>query len=119
MAEYGGTLLCVCLLGAVVRMLSPEGDMKRYVGLVASFCALLAIAAPLLTQMEDGGLRGFWERWEEWEDAETVNYDEIYDKCPDKNTLISKLADMYVETIEALFNEPEGTEGNAKWTASW
>lgn len=80
MEEYGGTLLCVCLLGSVVRMLSPEGDMKRYVGLVTAFCVLLAIANPLTAQMGDDGFRFFREMWEEWEEAETVNYDEIYDQ---------------------------------------
>ena len=79
MAEYGGTLFGVCLLGALIRMLSPEGDMKRYIGLVSAFCVLLAVAKPLIVQYESKeGL--FWEEWGAGGEQESVNYDEIYDQ---------------------------------------
>ena len=45
--------------------------------------------------------------------------DEIYDSLPNKQDLISKLAEMYNEPIEALFEEPKESEGNVSWEASW
>ena len=36
-----------------------------------------------------------------------------------KEELIGKLAEMYNEPIMALVEEPEESEGNLNWTASW
>lgn len=41
--------------------------------------------------------------------------EEIYDKCPNKKDLIEALVTMIRETYEALFDDPEGDEGNATW----
>lgn len=40
---------------------------------------------------------------------------EIYSKCKDKRKLVETLVTMIQETYEALFDEPEGDEGNATW----
>lgn len=45
--------------------------------------------------------------------------DEIFAKMTNKQELIGKLAEMYNEPIMALLNEPEESEGNLDWTASW
>ena len=45
--------------------------------------------------------------------------DEIYSKMTNKQELIGKLAEMYNEPIMALIDEPEESEGNLDWTASW
>ena len=45
--------------------------------------------------------------------------DKIYSKMTNKQELIGKLAEMYNEPIMALVNEPEESEGNLDWTASW
>lgn len=45
--------------------------------------------------------------------------DEIYSKLTNKQELIGKLAEMYNEPIKALVDEPEESEGNLTWTASW
>ena len=45
--------------------------------------------------------------------------DEIYSKLTNKQALIGKLAEMYNEPIKALIDEPEESEGNLDWTASW
>ena len=45
--------------------------------------------------------------------------DDIYSRMTNKQELIGKLAEMYNEPIKALIDEPEGTEGNVDWTASW
>lgn len=45
--------------------------------------------------------------------------DEIYDKLTNKQELVGKLAEMYNEPIESLFDEPEENEGNVNWTATF
>ena len=45
--------------------------------------------------------------------------DNIYSKLTKKEDLIGKLAEMYNEPIMALVEEPEESEGNVSWTASW
>lgn len=43
----------------------------------------------------------------------------IYSKMTHKEDLIGKLAEMYNEPIMALVTEPDKSEGNVDWTASW
>ena len=45
--------------------------------------------------------------------------DEIFSKMTNRQELIGKLAEMYNEPIMTLIDEPEETEGNLSWTASW
>lgn len=45
--------------------------------------------------------------------------DAIFSNMRNKEELIGKLAEMYNEPIMALVEEPEESEGNASWTASW
>ncbi|MBQ8707977.1 MAG: DUF5055 domain-containing protein [Succinivibrionaceae bacterium] len=45
--------------------------------------------------------------------------EEIFNTITDRGELIGKLVEMYREPIAALTDEPEETEGNASWTASW
>lgn len=45
--------------------------------------------------------------------------DDIFSNLTNKQDLVAKLAEMYNEPIEALFDEPEEDEGNATWEASW
>ena len=52
-----------------------------------------------------------------FEKAEVI--DAIYAKMTNKSELIGKLAEMYNEPIAALVDEPEESEGNVAWTASW
>ena len=44
---------------------------------------------------------------------------EIFDKLEDKEGLMTKLAEMYNEPLDTLFDEPEPSEKNAKWEASF
>ena len=48
---------------------------------------------------------------------EVIN--EIFSKMTNKSELIGKLSEMYNEPIMALVDEPEDSEGNVDWTASW
>ena len=52
-----------------------------------------------------------------FEKAEII--DEIFSKMTNKSELIGKLSEMYNEPIMALVDEPEESEGNLDWTASW
>lgn len=45
--------------------------------------------------------------------------EKIYSMMTNKQELIGKLAEMYNEPIVALVDEPEESEGNVSWTASW
>lgn len=45
--------------------------------------------------------------------------DRIFEKITNKKDLVMKLAEMYNETIESLVDEPEESEGNLEWVASW
>ncbi len=45
--------------------------------------------------------------------------DEIYSKMTNREELLQKLAEMYNEPLEALMKEPEESEGNVEWGASW
>lgn len=45
--------------------------------------------------------------------------DEIFSKMTNKSELIGKLSEMYNEPILTLVDEPEESEGNVSWTASW
>lgn len=41
--------------------------------------------------------------------------DEIFSKTRDKEKLVETIIQMIEETYTALFDEPEGDEGNAEW----
>ena len=45
--------------------------------------------------------------------------DNIFSHMTNKEALINKLSEMYNEPIMALVEEPEESEGNVSWTASW
>ena len=45
--------------------------------------------------------------------------DAIFAKMRNKGELIGKLSEMYNEPIMTLIDEPDESEGNLDWTASW
>ena len=45
--------------------------------------------------------------------------DNIFEKLTNKEDLIGKLAEMYNEPFETLVKDPEDSEGNVSWTASF
>lgn len=47
------------------------------------------------------------------------NIDKIFSKMTNKGDLIGKMAEMYNEPIMALVEEPDESEGNVDWTASF
>lgn len=45
--------------------------------------------------------------------------DEMFDNITKKEEFLSHLVEMYKEPLEALVEEPEESEGNITWEASW
>ncbi len=45
--------------------------------------------------------------------------DTIFSKLTNKDELVEKLAEMYNEPLESLMSDPEESEGNLNWGASW
>ena len=45
--------------------------------------------------------------------------DKILSKLPNKMGMVTKLAEMYNETITTFIDDPEESEGNIEWRASW
>lgn len=46
--------------------------------------------------------------------------EEIYKHMPNKQELLGKLVEMYLDPVQTLFDEPdENDEGNVNWTANW
>lgn len=43
----------------------------------------------------------------------------IFEKMPNKQELVGKLAEMYSEPLETLMEDPEDSAGNPTWGASW
>ena len=45
--------------------------------------------------------------------------DKIVSKLPNKEEFLDRLAEMYNEQVNELFDEPSEAEGNATWGANW
>ena len=78
MREYLSILISVALLGGVIGMLSPEGELKKYLRLLCSLCLLCAMVVPFFSALREGelSLDGLFES----EESESVDYDEIYNQ---------------------------------------
>ena len=106
MKEYLMTLISVALLSGTVGMLSPEGEMKRYVRLLCSLCLLCAMVGPALSLLGDSdfSMDGLLSDREE---IDRLDYDEIY-----HNSLILGGEKQAADTIcAALLQRFELSEG--------
>ena len=45
--------------------------------------------------------------------------DKIFENIPDKQALMIKLIEMYGDSVDSLFDEPEPSEKNAQWEADF
>jgi hypothetical protein len=54
MESFVITLIAVAVLNGAVGMISPEGDVRKYVRLVGSLCILCVMAYPLISFMGEG-----------------------------------------------------------------
>ena len=77
MKEYFMTLMSVALLNGILHMISPEGDIKKYVRLLGALCLLCAMTVPLFSALAEGeGSLNFLTEF--GQSTEQSNYDEIY-----------------------------------------
>ena len=106
MREYLMTLIAVSLFSGIVGMISPEGDLKKYVRLLCTLCLLCAMIGPVLTFFADSAFSA--EDWLEEVEKEEINYEEIYN-----NALISGEEAQAAETIQnsilQTFSLPSGS----------
>ena len=106
MREYLMTLIAVSLFSGIVGMISPEGDLKKYVRLLCTLCLLCAMIGPVLTLFADSAFSA--EDWLEEVEKEEINYEEIYN-----NALISGEEAQAAETIQnsilQTFSLPSGS----------
>ena len=80
MRSYLMSLISVALLGGVVGMISPEGDLKKYVRLLGTLCLLCAMVGPVFSLLQDDGLR--LDGWlENLAPDDEINYEEIYNNA--------------------------------------
>ena len=77
MKEYLGALIATTLLGGIIRMLAPEGNLQKYLRLTVSLCLVAALLGPLLGALSEEREFSLGELLSEDEKPQ-VNYDEIY-----------------------------------------
>ena len=108
MREYLNALVAVALFGGLIRMLSPEGGVQKYLRLTVALCLVCAIVQPLVGGVLDGGNLSLSEWLAEVEEQET-DYDEIYNQSLQNRTEAQAL-----EMIKArIYRELSLTEESA------
>ena len=55
MGKFIFTLICVAVVNGVIGILSPEGDLKKYVRFAGALCILLVMAVPIHTFAVNNG----------------------------------------------------------------
>ena len=79
MREYLMTLIAVSLFSGIVGMISPEGDLKKYVRLLCTLCLLCAMIGPILSLFTDSDF--FLGDWAEEGEEDAIDYEEIYNNA--------------------------------------
>ncbi len=82
MKEYIITLVGVAILNGVVGMISPEGNIKKYIHLLGALCILCALVFPFASVLSKNEIS--FDGLLEYEGVDRSEYDEIYN-----NSLIS------------------------------
>ena len=77
MQSYWITLTAVALFGGIMGMLSPEGDVKKYVRLTVSLCLICAMVQPIFA-IASSDASDWSEKLGLSEEQERMDYDEIY-----------------------------------------
>ena len=54
MGSFVVTLIGVAILNGVIGMISPEGDIRKYVRLIGSLCIISAILSPFVSLLSEG-----------------------------------------------------------------
>ena len=100
------TAIGVAMVVGVCRMLSPDGDTKKYLGFVGALCLICALVTPVVGAISswDTDLDGIFST----NDPEEDLYDEIY-----KNSLANGAKDnaemLICESLITQFDLPDGS----------
>ena len=114
MREYLNTLVAVALFGGLIRMLSPEGGVQKYLRLTVALCLVCAIVQPLLGGVLDGGELSLSE-WLSEAEAQETDYDEIYNQA-----LQNGMQNQAIEIIKArIYRELPLSEETASVAAEF
>lgn len=77
MRTYLSALFGVCLVSAIIKVISPEGATKKYIEMLCSLCVISAVIFPMGRQIsEDYGIGDLIPDIE----YESESYDEIYNQ---------------------------------------
>jgi|GEM_PF-4342852 len=114
MKEYLVALIATTLLGGIVRMLAPEGNLQKYLRLTVSLCLVAALLGPLFAALSEERELSLQELLSE-EEKQEVNYDEIYDRSL-KNASKGQAEEIIRQKICQKFSLSEET---AKITANF
>ncbi len=114
MKEYLVALIATTLLGGIVRMLAPEGNLQKYLRLTVSLCLVAALLGPLFAALSEKRELSLQELLAEGENPQ-VNYDEIY-----YHSLESASKSQAEKIIQAkIYQKFSLSEETAKITASF
>ena len=114
MKEYLGALMATALLGGVIKMLSPEGDLQKYLRWSVALCLVAAMVQIPIGWLSEGGEFSFEDFFSE-DLPTTQDYDEIYNqslqsgaKDQAKEIIISKIYQAFSlseesASVEVLF----------------
>ena len=99
MKDFVIVLISVALLNGAFGMLSPDGDLKKYIKLLGSLCLVCAVASPIFSAIkaDGGGFDGLFPDASE----DQGGYEEIYGEA---------LADGAEETLERILKERAVTD---------
>ncbi|MBQ2999183.1 MAG: stage III sporulation protein AF [Clostridia bacterium] len=114
MKEYLGALVATTLLGGIVRMLAPEGNLQKYLRLTVSLCLVAALLGPLLGALGKEREVSLGEIFSEDENLQ-INYDEIYHHSLENAT--KKQAEQIIKT--KIFQKFSLSEETARITANF
>ena len=78
MKTYLIALLCVCISSAVVRVISPDGVMKKYIEMLCAICIISVVIVPIYQEMSNIDSMG--ELFVPEGIADETDYDEIYNE---------------------------------------
>ncbi len=81
MGEYVAVIFGVSLAAAVVRMLAPEGSVKKYIQMLCSLCVVCALALPVTSfaqRLKNGEFS--FDEIDIKLDMDSQSYEEIYNQ---------------------------------------
>ncbi len=125
MKEYLGVLFGVCVVAAIVKVISPDNTTKKYIEMLCSLCVLCAVVAPIIQGAVSAD--GLEELFGEDGFEQNVSYEKIYDLyiiegqvSAAEDVLAAELVEMLGEQSGALIVslDVDTTEGTPTLTGA-